>query len=323
MIDTLSIARFKSIRSLSIECRKVNLFIGAPDTGKTNILEALHLLSRLGWGLPLEHSLRIDPILGFEALFHNQFVDQPFEIVLTSSAKSEQLQGWPAPGRQLTLRWSGGDVTLGFGANVHHPSFENIRAYAYSTSLAWTYKHGRKVEVVEPPHGENLIYLARHHSGVHEFLTETLSPLGWKLRFDSTQGVFRLSEVRPNEIIDYPLEVVSDTLKRLLFYGSILLTSREVTLVFDEPDVWAFPPYPKMLGEMIAADESNQFFLTTHNPYFLSAIVEKTPADRLALFVCQRVDGATTAKRLGPERIAEVIEHGASVFFNLDSLLES
>ncbi len=33
---------------------------------------------------------------------------------------------------------------------------------------------------------------------------------------------------------------------------------------------------------MIGADRSNQFFLTTHNPYFLTGIVEKTPAEDLA-----------------------------------------
>ncbi len=59
MIEHLAIERFKSILSLAIPCRKVNVFIGAPDTGKTNILEALYLLSRLGWGLPLDSSLRL------------------------------------------------------------------------------------------------------------------------------------------------------------------------------------------------------------------------------------------------------------------------
>jgi len=49
MIKKLTIKRFKSIRDLSISCKRVNLFIGEPDTGKTNILEALNFLSRLGW----------------------------------------------------------------------------------------------------------------------------------------------------------------------------------------------------------------------------------------------------------------------------------
>ena len=102
-----------------------------------------------------------------------------------------------------------------------------------------------------------------------------------------------------------------------------MLTSENATLVFDEPDVFAFPPYPKMLGEMIGADKSNQFFLTTHNPYFLASLVAKTAAENLSLFVCYRdSEGSTKAKPLSAEEVAQVVEQGASVFFNLDDFLK-
>ncbi len=45
MITKLSVSNFKSVRQLDIDCKKVNLFIGEPNTGKSNILEALGLLS--------------------------------------------------------------------------------------------------------------------------------------------------------------------------------------------------------------------------------------------------------------------------------------
>jgi hypothetical protein len=45
MIQTLEIQNFKSIRYLQMDCRRVNLFIGEPNTGKSNILEALGLFS--------------------------------------------------------------------------------------------------------------------------------------------------------------------------------------------------------------------------------------------------------------------------------------
>ena len=48
MITKLSVSNFKSIRQLDIDCKKVNLFIGEPNTGKSNILEALALLSWCG-----------------------------------------------------------------------------------------------------------------------------------------------------------------------------------------------------------------------------------------------------------------------------------
>lgn len=40
-ISRLTIQSFKSIKELNIPCRRVNLFIGPPNTGKSNLLEAL------------------------------------------------------------------------------------------------------------------------------------------------------------------------------------------------------------------------------------------------------------------------------------------
>lgn len=336
MIQTLTIERFKSIRSLTIPCRKVNVFIGPPDTGKTNILEALYFLSRLGWNLPLDTSLRLRQELGFEPLFYRQFFDQPFQISLhlkppSAGYEHEQITVTATiegVHRRLRLNFHpiGRETWLDFGRNDSIPQLEWIRFYAYTSSEDWQYQADDKLgkTVISPPRGDNLMYIARHNGKVYDFLKDTLSGLNWKLRFDQGLKTFRLSEVREDEILDYNLDLLSDSLKRLFFYGAIILTSENATLVLDEPDVFAFPPYPKMLGEMIAGDESNQFFLTTHNPYFLAGVVGKTPIDKLALFVCSRdSDGGTTVKLLTPEEVGRVVEQGANVFFNLDEFLTS
>jgi hypothetical protein len=336
VIETLSIERFKSIKSLSIPCRKVNVFIGAPDTGKTNILEALGFLCGLGWGWSLGASLRLRSELGFDPLFYRQFFDQPFQISLhlgtpPAAHQAQQVTVNAAiaggPDRRLEISASSyGSLTVNFGGAWHIPALDWIRLYSYTTSEHWQYNSGyhRGTKEITTPHGYNLLYIARHNARVYEFLKDTVAGLNWKLRFDQAQRTFRLSEVRQDEILDYNLDLLSDSLKRQFFYGAILHSSEEVTLVFDEPDVFAFPPYPKALGEMIGADRSNQFFLTTHNPYFLAGLVEKTPAEHLALFVCYRdKEGATGARLLSHEDTAKVVELGASVFFNLDDFIGS
>jgi hypothetical protein len=334
MITQLSIDRFKSIRSLSIPCRKVNVFIGAPDTGKTNILEALYFLSRLGWSYPLDSSLRLRQDIGFEALFYRQFFDQPLQLSLrTAQPPARKVPGEitltaaiVAQNRSLNIQVSPlrPASPVPFGGQLHIPELDWIRYYTYGSSEQWQYTsdppHGPTV--VGIPHGSNLLYIARHNRKVYEFLKDILSDLNWKLRFDQNQKTFRLSEVREDEILDYNLDLLSDSLKRFFFYGAILLTCENATLVLDEPDVFAFPPYPKTLGEMIADDTSNQFFLTTHNPYFLAGIIGKTAADQLALFVCHRDDdGATGARLLTPPDVSRVVEQGPDVFFNLDEFL--
>src|SRR5438045_2571377 len=44
-INSLKIQNFKSIKDLILEPKRVNVFIGEPNSGKTNIIEAMSLLS--------------------------------------------------------------------------------------------------------------------------------------------------------------------------------------------------------------------------------------------------------------------------------------
>ena len=60
-IDNIEIKNFKSIRHQKIEgCKKINVFIGYPNVGKSNIIEALSLFCYLNQeqDLPLESFVR-------------------------------------------------------------------------------------------------------------------------------------------------------------------------------------------------------------------------------------------------------------------------
>jgi len=61
MIEKLSIKNFKSIKHLELDCKKINLFIGEPNTGKSNILETLGILSFSSYG-------RIEDFVRFERM---------------------------------------------------------------------------------------------------------------------------------------------------------------------------------------------------------------------------------------------------------------
>ncbi|MBC7864820.1 MAG: AAA family ATPase, partial [Bacteroidia bacterium] len=45
MIKWLEIENFKSIKKTKINCKRINVFVGAPNVGKSNILEAVSLLA--------------------------------------------------------------------------------------------------------------------------------------------------------------------------------------------------------------------------------------------------------------------------------------
>jgi len=81
------------------------------------------------------------------------------------------------------------------------------------------------------------------------------------------------------------------------------------------------PIYTKYLAERIALDESNQFFLITHNPYLLLSLIEKTPLDNLNVILCEMKNYQTEAIVLSKEQVEKVLDFNSDVFFNFDQLL--
>ena len=77
MIKRLAVENFKSIRRLELECRRVNVFIGEPNSGKSNLLEALGLLSLLAYEGETEAFLRTRDV---RHLFHNYNIREDLKI---------------------------------------------------------------------------------------------------------------------------------------------------------------------------------------------------------------------------------------------------
>ena len=47
MITNLEVTNFKSIKKIKLNCNQYNIFIGEPNSGKSNILEVLGLINAL------------------------------------------------------------------------------------------------------------------------------------------------------------------------------------------------------------------------------------------------------------------------------------
>jgi hypothetical protein len=72
MAKSLVIRGFKSIKDLALECRRVNVLIGEPNVGKSNILEAVGLFS---WGYYARFSYQARDFCRFERI-SNLFYDE-------------------------------------------------------------------------------------------------------------------------------------------------------------------------------------------------------------------------------------------------------
>ena len=93
-------------------------------------------------------------------------------------------------------------------------------------------------------------------------------------------------------------------------------SNKNSTLIFEEPESNAFPYFTKYLGERIALDDSNQYFISTHNPYLLQSILEKADKKSINVFVTFIDNFHTNVVLLTSDQISEVLD--SDPFFNLD-----
>ena len=326
MITKLSVSNFKSVRQLDIECKKVNLFIGEPNTGKSNILEVLGFIGWLGQprDILLSDSIRFQ---NMPNLFYDQLLDQDIvvkasitdksypnlDVVLKHHKSKFQFMERGKPFRAVNYEGKMDEAVLipisGKMARIKLFRFKALDRYDSNQS-----------ESLRPPNGDNLFSVVISSKSLRETMTEFFRKYGLKLVMKPHEKVFELQKEVDDLVFSYPYTLTSDTLRRIIFYTVAIASNKDSVLVFEEPESNAFPYYTKYLGERIALDQTNQFFIATHNPYLLSAIIEKTRKEDVQVFITYFKDFQTRVKPLMPDQVAELME--ADPFFNLDRFIE-
>jgi AAA15 family ATPase/GTPase len=154
-------------------------------------------------------------------------------------------------------------------------------------------------------------------------ISELFKKFGYRLVLNPADGKIEIQKDLEDIIVSVPYALSSETLQRMAFYLAAIHSNKEAILGFEEPEAHAFPYYTKYLAERIALDNANnQYFIATHNPYFLTSIMEKTPKNEIATFVTYFEDYQTKVKALSGKEIEHALAMGSDVFFNIDQFLE-
>jgi len=329
MIARLTIENFKSIKHINIDCRRINIFIGEPNTGKSNMLEAIGLLSAMSFE---EESVK--NFVRFENLsnlFYDEITDSNIKILPDNN--------------ELRIEWR--DYSI--GVYVHTDKDYNYYYLKKSVSkqgekLYWQKQHysedvenflrnfkfykfvhrdvfpEKSSEFLMPPHGSNLVSILTHNRDLREIVNNIFSKYGFKLVVKPRENKLEIQrELEEGVVISFPYSLISDTLQRIVFHLAAMYTNRNSVIAMEEPEAHAFPYYTKYLAERIAMDRNNnQYFITTHNPYFLLSVLEKSPKDDVAVFITYFEDYKTKIKSMSQEEIEEVLNLGIDVFFNIE-----
>lgn len=320
MFSRVSIKNFKSVRDLQFEAKRVNVFIGEPNTGKSNLLEALSLLSQ---GVQTPEVFReFFRFRSMADLYYDQQVADAIRVETDKhSCSLEFIQG----SFRFTLRNLGKDVgSIVIGqSGEHHSSIdlpEDIRCYRFKNLTRFP---RQEYGPLASPYGENLAALIYTNKELRKKVSDLFRVRNFRLEIKPVEMELLIAKSVDDELYSFPYAAISETLRRIVFFIAVLETNQNTTLILDEPEANTFPFYTTYLAERMALDDSNQFFITTHNPYVLGSIVGKTPVKNLSVFVTTMENYETKVKLVAAEGLSKILDYGPDAFLNLERIVEA
>jgi len=318
IIEFIKIKNFKSIKEAEIPCKKVNIFIGKPNSGKSNILEVLGLLSYFAFGGSPEKYIRTRKS---RELFYDKEISRELyieaNIVSIKAIVEGALIKW-----QIFTKIEQEEIFSNLDKMPSLPS-QNIRNILKIFRFYRFSKPGVEsvpAEFLEPPDGSNLLGVLNLNSKLRKIVGTFFKEFGYNLVIKPDEKKLEILKIIDGIGISHSINLISETLLRMVFNFAIIESNKNSVITLEEPESHAFPFYVRLFAEAIAKDSSNQFFISTHNPYFLITIAEKVPKADINIFVTDYSNYETKIHIVPEDKLADILSSDIDVFFNLDRL---
>lgn len=341
-IDHIAISNFKSIRNLTLEgLSRINLFIGKPNVGKSNIMEAFGVFS-----LPYSRFADNKKITEFirvqhePELFFDGNVSEPSVIKTNKDRCDIEFKATPLITDKSGNSYSQQtDKLLNFNfETTSKESFqlivdENLTVHVLNKPETlpvlkkYVFVPGKnqtdnKISFLLPPHGKNLFKIIEENNFLKNEIKELFKEYNLKLVFDKASRELKIAKPPQNdEIFLIPYHSIADTLQRVIFYKTAIASNQNSVLIFEEPEAHAFPPYIVHITQEIIDASSNQFILTTHSPYVLDYFLENA-FDETSIFMVDYKNGETITNKLSKEDMSDILNYGIDLFTNYETFLK-
>ena len=321
-LKQIEVRNFKSLRNLKMDgCKRINLLIGRPNVGKSNLIEALSLFC-VPCILRIKentlHSIVRADHLG--ELFFDGNQNDPIQVTV-NDIESVTISSRQHHGGSIVFRH--GDRAVGeYGltqdlelsaGKVSDTDEVEILTYRPSPSIQ---RQSFGISQLLPPSGTNLMEVVRQLPQLKDEVSGLMTSYGLKMVYDSASQELKAMKEKSDEIFLIPFSSLADSLQRLIFYKAAIQSNHDKVICLEEPETHTFPPYVASLVQEVIDAEDNQFFISTHSPYVANSLMEAL-GDDLAIYLMNMVNGETTVKRVSDEEVQEMYDNGVDLFFTM------
>ena len=324
-IENISIENFKSLKSCEISnCKRINLFIGRPNVGKSNIIEALSIFS-----IPFlkeNSSKKLSNLIRLEneaELFYNGNIKR--DAVVKTNEGVCSMGYHPKDGLKGIIDFYGNsfenlriDDKLNVRGIRSMGLFEPpIKRYNFKSDINYKKAHAK---YLVPPFGQNLLSIIENYPELKSQVKSLFGEYGLEIALDKASQTLKVIQSEQGEIFLVPYSSVADTLQRIIFFKAAIASNNDSVLLFEEPEAHSFPPYMTHITQEMIFKRDNQYFIATHSPFILNDLLENGRSE-LAVFVVHYESHETKVRQLKEEELHDVFQNGIELFTNSESFI--
>jgi hypothetical protein len=233
MIEEAVILNYKSAKEVKLTCRKLNIFIGNPNTGKSNILEALGLFTLFN------NDCKIQELARFQTM-HNLFYDNNIENPILIRTNTNRIKIQFRENFEVNVESRTATAVKSYdlfydatgkllNSNPHYSSTVNLYRFRPESTFA-----NKNTQHLRPPYGDNLVLMLMKNRELRKEAAQVFKSFGYKLAINPLDSSILVQKEDEGAVISLPYTMSSHMLQRYVFHLAAIDTNEDSVLILRD-----------------------------------------------------------------------------------------